>query len=67
MTQPVEHLAAAMKDDTLEQDALIWGDTLDVPSLKHIADDIRSRLEDLIYLSPDVDGEEGKKKQQTAG
>lgn len=67
MTQPVEQLAAAMKAGTLEQDAFIWGDKLDIPSLKHIVADIRGRLEDVVYLSPDIDGEGDKKKPQTAG
>lgn len=66
MTQPVEQLAAAMKAGTLEQDAFIWGDKLDIPSLKHIVADIRGRLADVMYLSPDID-DDGKKKQQTAG
>lgn len=66
MTQPVEQLAAAMKAGTLEQDAFIWGDKLDIPSLKHIVADIRGRLADVMYLAPDTD-DDGKKKQQTAG
>lgn len=66
MTQPVEQLAAAMKAGTLEQDAFIWGDKLDMPSLKHIVADIRARLADVMYLSPDID-DDGKKKQQTDG
>lgn len=66
MTQPVEQLAAAMKAGTLEQDAFIWGDKLDIPSLQRIVADIRARLQDVMYLSPDID-DDGKKKQQTAG
>lgn len=67
MTQPVEQLAASTKAGTLEQDAFIWGDKLDMPGLRSIVADIRARLEDVVYLSPDIDGEGGKKKPQTAG
>lgn len=55
-----------MKAGTLEQDAFIWGDKLDIPSLQRIVADIRARLQDVMYLSPDID-DDGKKKQQMAG
>lgn len=66
MTQPVEKLAKSIANSSLETDAMIWGDNVGIFELKHIMEEIRRKLSDLVYLAPDGD-DDGKKKALTDG